>query len=360
MALSFPSLTRRAPASLVGIDLSAASVKVVELSPGQKSRFRLERYAIEPVERGAIVEGNIDRSEPVVDALNRALRRSGSRAKEAALALPAAAVITKKIMLPAGLREEDYELQVEAEASQYIPFPIDEVNLDFQVLGPSAGSEDEVDVLLAASRKEKVDDRVAIAETVGLKAIVMDVEPYSLRAALDHATAQMPDGGQGKIIALFSIGQTVTSLTVVLNEQTIFEREQGFGGQYLTQELVRVYGLTPEEAETRKCSGDLPENYAGELALPFAEQGATDIGRALQFFFTSTPYTRVDQILLAGGSAVVPGFAEAVQRRTQVPTALLNPFQGMELSDSVRERQLRNDAPALLVATGLAMRRFDA
>ncbi len=354
------SLFRRAAPPLVGIDLSASSVKVVELQNGQRTPMRLERYAIEPLERGAIVDGNIEKSEAVADALQRALRKCSSRAREAALALPSGAVITKKIMLPAGLREEDYELQVETEASQYIPFPIEEVNLDFQVLGPAAGSEEEVDVLLAASRKEKVDDRVAVAEMVGLRPVVMDVEPYALRAAVDHVIDFLPNNGQGQIIAVFSIGQTMTYLTVILNRQTIFEREQTFGGQQLTQDLVRLYGLTPEEAEIKKRTGDLPDNYQRDLLQPFVEQAATDIGRALQFFFTSTPYTRVDQIYLAGGSSVVPGLAEAVSQRTQVQADILSPFHGMEVAGTIRERQLRADAPSLLVATGLAMRRFDA
>lgn len=360
MAISLPSLFRRTNPPLVGIDLSASSVKVVELVKGQRTPLRLERYAVETIERGAIVDGNIEKAEVVADALMRALRKCNSRAREAALALPSGSVITKKIMLPAGLREEDYELQVETEASQYIPFPIEEVNLDFELLGPSPGSENEIDVLLAASRKEKVDDRVAVAEMAGLRPIVMDVEPYALRTAVDHVARFLPNNGQGQIIAVFSIGQTTTSLTVVLNEQTIFERDQTFGGQQLTQDLVRLYGLTPEEAEIKKRSGDLPDNYQRDLLQPFLEQGATDIGRALQFFFTSTPYTRVDYIYLAGGSSVVPGLAEAVAQRTQVPTEILSPFQGMEVSDTIRDRQLRSDAPALLVATGLAMRRFDA
>jgi len=360
VAVSFPSLFRRAPPPLVGIDLSASSVKVVELVKGQRTPMRLERYAIEMLERGAIVDGNIEKAEAVADSLLRALRKCSSRAREAALALPSGAVITKKIMLPAGLREEDYEVQVETEASQYIPFPIEEVNLDFRIVGPAANVEDEVDVLIAASRKEKVDDRVAVAEMAGLRPVVMDVEPYALRASVDHVSEFLPNNGQGQIIAVFSIGQSTTTLTVVLNRQTIFEREQSFGGQLLTQDLVRLYGLTPEEAELKKRSGDLPDNYQRDLLQPFVEQGAADIGRALQFFFTSTPYTRVDQIYLAGGSSVVPGLVEAVAQRTQVPTEILSPFQGMEVSEAIRERQLRADAPALLVATGLAMRRFDA
>ncbi len=356
----FTNRFRKTVAPMVGIDLSASSVKVVELERGGKETFRLERYAIEPIERGAIVEGNIEMPESVAESLSRALRRCGTRAKDAALAMPSGAVITKKITLPAALRDEDYEVQVEAEASQYIPFSIDEVNLDFQVVGPLANDSDEVEVLLAASRKEKVEDRIAVAEMAGLRPVVMDVEPYALHAAVEQFTARMPEQGNGKIIAVFSIGQTTTSLTVLLNRQTVFEREQAFGGQQLTLDLVRLYGLTPEEAEARKRSGELPESYRRDLLQPFLEQGATDIGRALQFFFTSTPHTRVDQILLAGGSAVLPGFAELVAGRTSIATQVLNPFEGMELSESIRPAQLAHDAPSLLVATGLALRRFDA
>lgn len=354
------SLFRRSIPPLVGVDLSTSSVKLVELGAGTKSAMKLERYAVEPLERGAIVDGTIERPEAVAEALSRALRRAKSKSREVAMALPSSAVITKKIMLPADLREEDYEFQVESEASQYIPFPIEEVNIDFQILGPSPNSEDEVDVLLAASRKEKVDDCVAVAEMAGLKPIVIDVESYAVRASVDYVTSFLPNSGQGQIIAVAMVGQSATYLTIVLNGQTIFEREQAFGGNQLTQEIMRLYGLGPEEAESKKRAGELPDGYEQELVAPFVAQGAADIGRALQFFFTSTPYTRVDQVFLAGGSSVVPGLAEAVAERTQVPAELFSPFQGMEIAGSLRERQLRTDAPALLVATGLAMRRFDS
>ena len=360
MAISLPFLSRRASPPLLGIDLSSSSVKVVELVSGQKSPVRLQRYAIEPIERGAISDGNVENPEQVAEALSRALRKMGTRTREAALALPTSAVITKRIMLPAGLGEEDYELQVEAEASQYVPFAIDEVNLDFQVLGPAVGSEEEVDVLLAAARKEKVEDRVAVVELCGLKAMVMDVESHAARLAIEHVTAMLPNAGQGQVIAVFDIGSTSTNVAVMLNGQTIFEREQGFGGQQLTQDLVRLYGLTPEEAEVKKKTGDLPETFRIDVLQPFVEQGAAEVMRALQFFFTSTPYARVDRIYLAGGTSVVPGLLEEIAERAQVPTELISPFQGMEFADGVREKQLRIDAPALLTACGLALRRFDA
>ena len=360
MAISLQGLFRRGTQPLLGVDVSASNVKLVELVPGGKAGMRLERYAIEPIERGAIVDGNIEKPEAVADALIRAIRRTGTRTRQAALALPSSAVIAKRITLPAGLLEEDYEAQVETEASQYIPFSIDEVNLDFQILGPASQSEGDVEVLLAASRKEKVEDRVAIAEMAGLRPVVVDVEPYAARISIDHVARFLPNQGEGMILAVFDIGQNTTNLTIVLNGQTIFERDQTFGGNQLTQDIVRLYGLTLEEAELKKKSGDLPDNYAGELLTPFVEQGATEVARSLQFFFTSTPHARVDRVFLAGGCAVTPGLAEAVAERTQVPTEIMSPFQGMEIAGGIRERQLRVDAPALMVGCGLAMRRFDA
>lgn len=359
MALSLPSLFKSRSTPLIGIDISTSSVKIVELSMGAKASMRLERYAIEPIDRGAITDGNIENAEAVADALSRAYKRSGCRTKQVALALPSSAVITKRISLPGGLTDDDYEAQVESEASQYIPFPIEEVNLDFQILGPSKADDQEVEVFIAASRKEKVEDRVAIAEMAGLKPIIVDIAPYAARSSLEYVASFLPKNGEGQIIALFDIGQSTTALTITMNGQTIFEREQAFGGQQLTQDIVRLYGLTPEEAEVKKRSGDLPDNYRTDLLQPFVDQAATETARALQFFFTSTPYTRVDQIFVAGGCAVIEGLVEAIGERTQVKTQILTPFQGMEVAGSVRDRQLRLDAPSLMVSCGLAMRRFD-
>ena len=149
---------------LVGVDISSSSVKVVELSEAGKGQYRVERYAIEPLPREAVVDGNIANLDAAAEVLQRAWRRSGSRIKNVAMALPSALVITKKVIVPAGQREEDLELQVESEANQYIPFALDEVNLDFQVLGPAPSGPEECEVLIAASRKDKVEDRVAVSQ----------------------------------------------------------------------------------------------------------------------------------------------------------------------------------------------------
>jgi len=351
------SLFGQASPPLLGLDISTSGVRLVELVVVGKNEVRLERYASEPLPRGAVVDGNIDNLEQVSEAVRRVWKKSGTRVKLVALGMPPASVITKKIILPAGLSEDQLEVQVESEASQYIPFALDEVSLDFDVLGPAANSPEDMEVMLAASRKEKVEDRVAIAEAAGLTAVVMDIESYAARAALDRVTAQIK-GSEGQIVALFQIGAQVTHISVMLDGETIYEREQPFGGNQLTQDIVRAYGLSFDEADTKKKAGDLPENYQSDLLTPFLENAALEVTRAIQFFYTSTPYTRIDQLFLAGGCALIPGLLEIVAARTKISSAVVSPFKGMSLGPSVREQQLRTEAPAYLVACGLALRRF--
>jgi type IV pilus assembly protein PilM len=357
LAFDFGALFSSQSQPLLGLDLSSSSVKLVELSGTAATGYRLERYAIEPLPKGAITDGNVENLEAVAEAVKRAWKKSGTKIRNVAMALPSAAVITKKIMLPAGLSEEALELQVETEANQYIPFALDEVSLDFSVIGPAPNAPDDLEVLLAASRKEKVEDRVAVAQAAALKPVIMDIESFATRSTAERVIKLMPNEGEGQIIALFSIGAYTTTISATLNGQAIYEREQAFGGAQLTQDIARAYGLSADEAEAKKRADDLPENYERDLLQPFADNIALEVTRALQFFFTSTPYSRVDQILLAGGCAVIPGLVDVVGTRTQASTSILNPFKGMDMSSQVREKQARLDAPSLLVATGLAMRR---
>jgi type IV pilus assembly protein PilM len=358
--IDFSTLLGGKSKALIGLDISSSAVKMVELAEAGAHQYRLERYAIEPLPRDAVTDGNISSLETVADAIRRAWKRLGSSTKQVALALPAAAVITKKITLPAGLREVEMEVQVESEANQYIPFAIEEVNLDHQIVGPAPGGEDEVEVLIAASRKEKVEDRVAAAEAAGLRAVVMDVESFASHAGFDLIKRRLADAGKGKVIALVDIGAQMMKVTVLRDENVLYSREQAFGGNQLTQDIARSYGMSTEEAEAAKRSGSLPENYEHDLLRPFSDSIGLEISRALQFFFTSTQFNQVDHIVLSGGCAVIPGIDQVVAGRTQVATEIANPFLGMALSQKIRPKNLAADAPALLLACGLALRRFDA
>jgi len=344
---------------LIGLDISSTSIKLVELSDAGKGGGRIERYTIEPLPRDAVVDGNIVNLEAVAEAVKRAWKRLGSPIKYVAMALPAAAVITKKIIVPAGQREQELEAQVESEANQYIPFALEEVNLDFQVIGPALSGPDEVEVLIAASRKEKVEDRVACADAAGLQPVVMDVESYAMQAAFELVEAQLPESGRDQVIALVDLGAHAMNVTVLKNDQQLYTREQAFGGNQLTQDIMRTYGMSGEEAEAAKRTGSLPENYEAELLRPFMDSLALEVSRALQFFFTSTQYNQVDHIVLAGGCAVIAGLEEVVAARTQIETVVANPFANMSISPRIRPKHLVADAPSLMVACGLALRRFD-
>ena len=343
---------------LIGVDISSSSVKMVELAEGGRGSYRLEAYAIAPLPRDAVVDGNITGLDQVVDVVRQAWKLLGSREKRLALSLPAAAVISKKVLMPAGLREEDMELQVELEANQYIPFSLDEVNIDFQVLGPAAAA-DEVEVLIAAARKEKIEDRVAAAEGAGLKVAIMDMDTYATEAAYALASTQLSNNGRGQTVMIIDIGATTMHINVLHDNQSVYTREQAFGGAQLTQDIQRRFGLSPEEAEIAKRRGGLPESYGSEVLQPFMQSLALEIARAMQLFTSSTQYNRVDHIMLAGGSASIPGMDVLVQERTRVNTVTANPFTGMTLNSKIKPQQLAADAPSLMIACGLALRRFD-
>jgi len=344
---------------LFGLDISSSSVKMLEIVEAGRGTYRVERYVIEPLPRDATVDGNISNLESVVEAVKRGYKRLGTRSKHVAMAVPTGAVITKKIIVPASLRENELEVQVESEANQYIPFALEEVNLDFQVVGPSPTSPEEQEVLIAATRKEKVEDRVAVAESAGLKAAVMDIEAFAQQSALGLVVKQLPNAGKDMNVAIVDVGANVMNVSVMRNDQSIYTREQAFGGNQLTQDIVARYGMSVEEAENAKRSGGLPDDFETEVLRPFMENLSMEVQRALQFFFTSTQYHSVEQILLAGGSAVIPGMDEVVHTRTQVPTMVANPFASMQASPRIQLKKLMVDAPSLIVACGLAMRRID-
>jgi type IV pilus assembly protein PilM len=343
---------------LLGLDVSSSSVKLVELNRTKSGQLVLERCAIEPLERGWITDGNIEKFDEVADAVRRLIKKSGTKTRNVAMALPPSAVITKKIVLPGGMTDAELEMQVEAEANQYIPFPLDEVSLDFCVIGPSSSSAGDIDVLIAASRRERVQDIQGLAESAGLKPVIVDVESYASRMAAKRLIENLPRKGAGAIVVLFEVGAMTTSMQVIRDDEVLYERDQAFGGAQLTQLIVRQYGFSLEEAESKKRSGELPEDYEFSVLRPFIESMVQEIGRALQFFFTSTPYHKVDYVLLAGGAAALPGLTEAVTQQITFPCSLVNPFDGMEIGSGVRLKKMTREAPSYLTSCGLAMRRF--
>jgi type IV pilus assembly protein PilM len=351
------SLFRANTAPLIGVDISSTAVKLLQLSRTAGS-YRIEHYSVEPLPPNAVVEKNIVEVEAVGETVRRALSRSGTKSKLAAAAVAGSTVITKVITMPADLSEDDMEGQIQIEANQYIPYPIEEVSLDFEVLGPVKDSPGVVNVLLAASRTENVDLRVSALELGGLTAKVVDVEAFAMENAYKLIVNQLsvqPDA----VVAVVDVGATMTTLIVLKNQRTIYSREQVFGGKQLTDEVMRRYGLSYEEAGLAKRQGGLPESYEVEVLQPFKEAMVQQISRLLQFFFAGSDYNRVDQVVLAGGCASIPDMAQKVEQQLGVPCIVANPLAGMTWSSRVQGQALAQDAPALMIAFGLALRSFD-
>lgn len=345
-------------ASIIGLDISSTAAKLLELSR-QGDRYRVESYSVEPLPANSVVEKNITDMESVGDSIRRAVKRSGTKTKNVAVAVAGSAVITKVITMQADLSDDEMASQIELEADQYIPYALDEVNLDFEIIGISKADPDTVDVLLAASRTENVDVRVGAAELGGLIPKIVDVEAFALENVFSLLAEDIPGGGMGKTVALIDIGATMSTLSVLHDGKIIYAREQVFGGKQLTEEIQRRYGLTYEEAGLAKRQGGLPDNYRPEVLEPFKESMGQQVNRSLQFFYSSSQYGQVERIILAGGCAAIEGADEIIAQKTGCEVTIANPFASMSLSSKVREEVLQNDAPSLLIACGLSMRTVD-
>lgn len=350
------SFGRKKP-PLIGIDISSTSVKLIELSQSG-NRYRVESYTVEPLPTNAVVEKNIADVGAVANALTNAAKRCGTKTRRCALAVPASAAISKVITMSADIPEDEMEDQIKMEADQYIPYALDEVNIDFELLGTSASNPNSVDVLLAASRTEIVETRCSIAEAAGLQPEIVDIESYATVGAF-KLTAPHAETNPEHVVAVMDVGATMTSVTVVHDGQLIYTREQPFGGQQLTEEIMRRYGLSYAEAGLAKKEGGLPDNYVPEILNNFKETLTQQTHRLLQFFYASSQHSEVNEIILAGGCSGIPGIDEMVEQSNGVPTHVANPFSRMSFASKINQQRLGSDAPAMMIAVGLAMRSFD-
>jgi type IV pilus assembly protein PilM len=342
--------------TVLGLDISSSSVKLLELSRSG-NRYKVESYAVASLPANAVVEKNINDVEGVGESIQKVLTNAKSKQKNVAVAVSGSAVITKIIEMDADLTEDQMESQIAVEADQYIPYPLDEVAIDFEVQGASERDEELVDVLLAACRKENVDLRVNAIEFAGLEAKIVDVEAYAMERAFELIKDQLEY--ENHVVAVVDVGATMTTLSVLVDGRTVYTREQLFGGKQLTEEIQRRFGLTYEEAGLAKKQGGLPEDYEPEVLEPFKEAVVQQVTRSLQFFFSSSQYNEVDYIVLAGGVAAMPDLADLVEQKLGMPTIVANPFGNMGVASKVNEVALGNDAPAMMIACGLAMRSFD-
>jgi len=360
---------------ILGIDISPSAVKLVELSRSG-SRFRVEAFAIEPMNEGAMDDRNLADPGEVGEVIKRAWRKSGTRLRRAAVAVPTSSVITRAVPMPAEFKESDIEINMPIEASQYIPYPIEEVYLDFEVKGRSQTNNDMQDVMLVASRKENVYTREAALKEAGLVPVIVDVEVYALenmfRLFMDALPKTSGDSGgpinlakapREGLTALVDIGATMTNLYVLQEDRVIFTREQGFGCDQLTIRIAESHGVSREQAEQMKRTGQIADDIVTVTLEPFKQMLAEQIGHGLQFFFSSDQYAsgryNVDTIVLVGGGATIVGLDRVVADVLGISAVVASPFKNMGSAAKVNSNALLRDAPLLAIAGGLALRSFD-
>ena len=356
--MDFSFLRRKTPV-MVGLDISSGLVKLLELSKAGQT-YRVESYAVESLSPDAMQEKEIKNIESVAGSIQKVVKRSRTNIDYAAVAVAGSTVITKVIQMNKGLTDAEMFTQIQLEAERYIPYPLQEVNLDFQLLGPSPKNPELVDVLLAASRREIIDKLVDVLSLAGLTAKVVDVEAYAMQRAFTLIADQFPERGENQTIAIVDIGSTTTSFGVLHDNATVYTREQIFGGKQLTEEIQRRYGLTFDEANLAKKQGGLPDDYVIEVLEPFQEAIVQQISRAMQFFFSSSQFTEIHHIVLAGGSASLVGLLQKVEQKLGIPTIMANPFANMTISSKVSLPAIQSDAPSLMVSCGLALRSFES
>jgi len=350
-------LGKRKKSQLLGVDISSTTIKLIELSQSG-DRFRVEAFAVASLPQDSVVEKTINNIEEVAGALRSLHAQSRTKNKLVCTAVAGSSVITKTLQMPQGLNDDDMETQLTLEADQYIPYPLDEVAIDFEVQGAAAGRSDQVDVLLAACRRETIDARVDALELAELTPKVVDVEAYAMERAYELIKRQW-DIEDGATVAIVDIGATMTTLSVLHKGSTVYTREQLFGGKQLTDEIMRRYGLPLEEAGLAKKQGGLPDDYEQDVLEPFREAVVQQVARSLQFFFSSSDFNSVDCIVLAGGVSAMDGLEPLVAERLGSKTIVANPFADMSISPRVNAVALNSDAPAMMIACGLALRSFD-
>jgi type IV pilus assembly protein PilM len=339
----------------IGVDIGTASVKVMEMTIN-RGQVRVDRFAVEPLPRNIIVENSITDVERVGKAIRAAVKKSGTRRNYAVTAVAAAQAITKVINVPGGLRGTDLEDQIELEADHYIPHSIAEVNLDFEMLNPSVENPANDEVMLAACRKDIVEERVSALEAGGLRPRVVEIVSLACERAFKLIAPTLPEHGANKVVAIVDYGATASHLYVLDGGRLVYHRDYPFGGKTLTESIQRRFGISFTDAENKKRSGDLPENYRTDILDPFVESMALEANRAIQLFISSTQKSRVDYVFVTGGIAALPGAVERIAEKTGNKTRLAYPFSSTRLGSSISKDRLNRYAPSLLTVCGLAMR----
>jgi type IV pilus assembly protein PilM len=344
----------RKPKSVVGLDIGSSAVKAVELKPAGKG-YRVAAIASEPIPPDSIVDGAIIDGGAVAEAITRLFNNTAFKTREVAASLSGSAVIVKKINLPV-MTEAELAQSISWEAEQYIPFEIQDVSLDYQVLDPGTGpdSKGTMDVLLVAAKKEKIADYTNVISQAGRQAVVVDVDAFALQNAFEANY-----GTDGSVVVLLNAGASAINVNIVSNGRSMFTRDVSLGGNAYTEAVQRELNLPFESAETAK-KGMPVEGHTfddvRQVLHAVTENVLFEIQKTFDFYKATAESDRIDQILLSGGASAVDGFAEALGERFGIPVERFDPFRQVAF-EKPPSGDLSQLAATTAVAVGLALRK---
>lgn len=353
----FKSVWQKQVPLMLGIDIGSHSVKAVLLSH-QHNHYKVEAYAIESMPKGAMAEREIQDIEAVGRVISKIRKNIPKHIKSAATAVSGSTVITKVIFMDVSLTEDELESQIMIEADSLIPYPLNEVSLDFEKLEVNESDPSKVNVLLSAARTEGIEARVGAIDIGGFESKVVDVESYALSRSAQLCMNQLPDDAENKVVAIIDIGSSMTLLSVIEGGETIYTRDQVFGGEQYTRSIVSYYNKSFDEAEMAKVTGDLPTNYTFEVLAPFQTTLLQQIRRAIQMFLTTSGKDSVDYIIVSGGSAAIEGIDRLIVDELGIHAVIAKPFHDIEMGIAIDKEKIEAVESQLMVATGLALRSF--
>ena len=340
---------------VIGVDIGSSAVKLVQLRE-LKEGYQLLNVGMLPLPAEAIVDNTLMDSSSIVETVKHLLSKHGIKAKEAVCSISGNSVIIRKISLPS-MPVEELEDQIQWEAEQYIPFDINDVNVDFQILSPDEHDPSKMNVLLVASKKDIIHDYQTVFAEAGLKLVVVDVDSFAVQNAFE--TNYPADFGE--VVALANIGASIINLNIINVGVSLFTRDVQMGGNLYTEEIQKQFGLNSEEAELKKlAAADDDEPRLKDILQRVNETIAQEIRRSLDFYNSTAGEGRISKVFLSGGAAKTPQLMEAVQRRLALPVEILNPFQKVAVNEKTFDLEyLQEIAPMVTVAVGLATRRLE-
>ena len=342
---------------MVGIDIGSHSVKAVLLSE-QHGQYRVEAALLEAMPKGMIKDREIQDIEAVSRVIAKIRKQIPKQVKYAAVAISGASVITKIIYMDVSLSDSELESQIEIEADSLIPYPLDEVSLDFEKVDVNKADPSKVDVLLSAARTEHIEVRAHAVMDGGFEPKVMDVESYALSRAGRLCIDQLPDDAEDKLVAFIDIGAQITLISIVEGDKSLYTRDQVFGGEQFTNSIVSYYGKSFDESETAKVKGQLPPNYTFEVLAPFQTALLQQIRRSIQMFLNTSEKANIDYIVLSGGTALISGLDRLLIDELGVHTVVAQPLKELELAPELDSDDIEHIQPQLMIAIGLALRSF--